>query len=332
MLGPVIVSIATAAATAALLPPATTLWETIGWWAAVLIMAQVCLLATASAGRRLLPLAALLQLSLLFPDRAPSRFRVWRALGSAAELERRVDTGAGPHARDAALMLGLVRAIAQHDPGTRGHSERVRVFVDLIAEQLRLAQHDHDRLRWVALLHDVGKLSIAPEVLTKPSGLDDDEWRRMRRHPEEGARLTAPLQPWLGSWASGVRDHHERYDGTGYPSGLSGGQISLAGRIVAVADAFETMTAPRPYRRPMSVSAARQELVRCAGTHFDGQVVRAMLNVSIGRLRRRVGVAALALQVPLIGRLANRAPAGAGQTAVAGAAVAAVAAVGLLHP
>ncbi|HWB73191.1 MAG TPA: HD-GYP domain-containing protein, partial [Egibacteraceae bacterium] len=330
---PVVVSVAAALATAALLPAVTSVWATILWWAAVLLVAQTCLLATAYAARQLLPLAVLLRMSLLFPDRAPSRFRVWRSVGSADALERRVEAGADPTgARDAALMLGLVRAVGHHDPATRGHSERVRLFVDLIAEELRLAAGDHDRLRWVALLHDVGKLSVAPEVLNKPGRLDGAEWAQVHKHPAEGARLTAPLGPWLGAWAPGVRDHHERYDGSGYPAGLGGAEISFAGRIVAVADAFETMTARRPYKRPLTVAAARRELVRCAGSHFDPQVVRALLNVSIGRLRRRVGTMALLIQIPLVGRLVDRAPAGAGQTLVAALILATLAAVGIMDP
>ena len=151
-----------------------------------------------------------------------------------------------------------------------------------------------------AMLHDIGKLTVPAEVLNKKGSLNPTEWEVIRRHPEEGARLIDPLRPWLGPWALAVEQHHERWDGSGYPHGLVGGQISLGGRIVAVADAFETMTTARPYQRPMSVTAARAELVRCAGSQFDPAVVRAFLNVSMGRCWRAVGVASLVAQFPLI--------------------------------
>ena len=112
-----------------------------------------------------------------------------------------------------------------------------------------------------------------------------------------------PLLPWLGEWGLAVEQHHERFDGTGYPHRLKGHEISLAARIVAVADAYEVMTAPRPYKRPMSVSAARQELVRVAGTQLDPVIVRAFLNVSVGRLWRTIGFGAWIAQIPQLARL-----------------------------
>src|SRR5207248_9937661 len=103
--------------------------------------------------------------------------------------------------------------------------------------------------------------------------------------PEEGAKLAAPLRAWLGEWADTIEQHHERWDGLGYPHGLRGEQISRGARIVAVADSFEVMTATRSYKRPMDVKAARQELTDGAGTQFDPAMVRAFLNISLGRMR-----------------------------------------------
>ncbi|MBJ7595736.1 MAG: HD domain-containing protein [Candidatus Dormibacteraeota bacterium] len=153
------------------------------------------------------------------------------------------------------------------------------------------------------MLHDIGKLEVPATILNKPGTPDEAEWAALHRHPEEGARLVAPLLPWLGEWGAAVEQHHERFDGTGYPHQLKGHEISLAARIVAVADAYEVMTAPRPYKRPMSVSAARQELVRVAGTQLDPVIVRAFLNVSVGRLWRTIGFGAWIAQVPQLGRI-----------------------------
>ena len=154
-------------------------------------------------------------------------------------------------------VVEMVLALSVHDKGTRGHSERVRVFTDLLAQELKIDPAGQARLRWAALLHDVGKLEVPTALLNKPGTPDADEWKVLHRHPEEGARMVAPLLPWLGEWGKAVVEHHERYDGTGYPFGLKAQEISLGARIVAVADTYEVMTAPRPYKRAMSIAAAR---------------------------------------------------------------------------
>ena len=110
---------------------------------------------------------------------------------------------------------------------------------ELIADELHLDTDQRDRLRWSALLHDIGKLAVHPDTLNKSGALSDEEWEEIRRHPLEGARITAPLAEWLGEWASTIAEHHERYDGRGYPHESDGQDISLGGRIVAVADAYD---------------------------------------------------------------------------------------------
>lgn len=259
------------------------------------------------AARRLLPLAALLNVSLLFPDKAPARFAVARRTGSPRHLqEQLLAARASGHSDDAQGMqsvIELVLALSVHDKATRGHSERVRVFADLIADELKVDESGQARLRWAALLHDVGKLEVPVALLNKPGQPDDEEWKILHRHPAEGARLVAPLLPWLGEWGRAVVEHHERYDGTGYPNRLKGTEISLAARIVAVADVYEVMTAPRPYKRAMSIAAARQELTRVAGTQLDPAVVRAFLNISVGRLWRTIGFSAWFGQIPALVRL-----------------------------
>jgi hypothetical protein len=282
----------------------------IAWWLSLSVLSLVVLVGVQRMARRLLPLAALLKLSLVFPDRAPARYKLAREVGRPKDLQRLVERAReagreGGEALAPQTVLELVAALSVHDRATRGHSERVRIFADLIAAELKLPQYDQDRLRWAALLHDVGKLNVSQTILRKPGYPTAAEWRVLKRHPADGMRLIAPIAPWLGPWAMAVEHHHERYDGAGYPSGLRGLDISLGGRIVAVADAYETMTTARPYKRPLSPAVARNELVACSGTHFDPTIVRAFLNVSLGRLWRTIGISAWISQVPLLPQIST---------------------------
>ena len=305
---PLIASVLAALAVALAFPRPSGVLPVVGWWVALMVAGTVAMVLVDRVGRRFLPLAALLRMSLVFPDHAPSRFSVAARAGSVRTLERHLAAAKEAGVRDeparvAEQIITLVGSLAMHDRRTRGHSERVRAFTDLLSEELKLSPLDRERLRWAALLHDVGKLDIAPALLNKPGAPTDAEWRELRAHPKRGAELVAPLLPWLGEWSGAIAQHHERWDGHGYPFGLQGEQIAVGARIVAVADAFEVMTAPRPYRRPVTAEAAREELASCAGQHFDPVVVRAFLNVSIGRLRKAMGPLSWAAQLPFIGML-----------------------------
>jgi hypothetical protein len=161
-------------------------------------------------------------------------------------------------------------------------------------------------------------------VLNKPGKPTESEWEALKSHPVEGARIAAPLMGWLGESGSAIAQHHERYDGAGYPNGLAGDEISLVARIVAVADSFEVMTASRTYKKPMSVPAARQELARCAGSQFSPEVVRAFFNISIGRLWWTVGPASWIALLPFLGHLQRA----GGQAVVAAKSAAVVASLG----
>lgn len=278
----------------------------IGWWLLLALVATVVAAVADRVSRELFPLAALLQLSLLFPDRAPSRWAIARRSGSVRHLRRRIDAAeAGDESRDVAdacaHVLSLVAALSRHDRCTRGHSERVRAYVDLLANELGLSPEDADRLRWAGLLHDIGKLDVPAEILNKKGRLQDWERQEIRRHPEAGLRLAAPLAGWLGPWVHAIDQHHERLDGTGYPNGLAAGEISLAARIVAVADCYDVMTSSRSYKRPVSSTAARRELERCAGPQFDPEVVTAFLRIPATRLRFVTGPLAWLAQVPFLG-------------------------------
>lgn len=290
---------------ASALPEPETAYEIAFWWIAIVSVATVAATATDRLARQLLPLTVLLRMTMLFPDAAPSRMRMARRAGNVAELRRRIrEAETGPaNARLgelAELVLSLSTALSNHDRRTRGHSERTRVYTDLIAEEMGLPAFDRDRLRWAALLHDVGKLEVPSEILNKDSSLDDDEWDLVKEHPIHGMRIVAPLIPWLGSWAETIEHHHERFDGTGYPHGLAGADIALGARIVSVADAFDVMTSGRSYQSAMTPSQARVEIIRMAGVQFDPVVARALMNVSLGKLRWTAGPLAALAQVPFI--------------------------------
>jgi hypothetical protein len=310
VLTPAVMAFAFSLLASRVVPPPHPVGAWLVWWIVLGALSLLVLVAVQRLARRLLPLAALLNLSLLFPDQAPARYKLARKVGSPRDLQRMVDEARAASAEGAEALapqtvLELVAALSVHDRATRGHSERVRIFTDMIADELKLPEADKDRLRWAALLHDVGKLNVSPSILKKPGKPTASEWVELKRHPEDGRRLVAPIGPWLGLWSLAVDHHHERYDGGGYPHGLKGTQISLAGRIVAVADSYETMTAARPYKRPLSPKAARNELVACSGAQFDPAVVRAFLSVSLGRLWRTVGVSALISQIPLLPQIGS---------------------------
>jgi HD-GYP domain-containing protein (c-di-GMP phosphodiesterase class II) len=331
--GPIAGSFAVAALLSHVLPAANSVGTRVLWIAVIIVASLVTLVALERAARQLLPLAALLNLSLTFPDKAPARFALARRTGNPrdlrASLKQARESGHEDEATRMQTVIEIVLALSVYDPASRGHSERVRVFTDLLTKELKIPESGRHRLRWAALLHDIGKLEVPLAILKKPAKPTEEEWIFLRRHPEDGARLVAPLLPWLGEWGLAVVQHHERFDGTGYPNRLKGQEISLAARIVSVADSYEVMTAPRNYKRQMSVSAARQELVRVAGTQFDPAIVRAFLNISVGRLWRTIGFGAWIAQLPTVGRLFSFGGFGgiAGSGVVTGIASAAIATV-----
>ena len=338
-LAPSVASLGTGLALAQAMEPPEGILATWGWWAGILTASFLVLFLVQRLARRLTPLAVLLSLTLTFPDRAPSRYKVARSSGNVSELKARLARNLreedGGLDRTAETILALVTALSTHDRSTRGHSERVRVFTDMLGEELNLSAVDRDRLRWAALLHDIGKLEVPAEILNKAGPLDDKEWKVIRQHPGMGVWMIGPLASWLGPFVKTIEQHHERYDGGGYPNRLRGDEISIGGRIVAVADAYETMTAARAYKKPMSAANAREELSKCAGKQFDPGVVRAMMNISLGKLWWRVGVLSWFAQIPLLGsatRLVERTGQTATTAAGAAAAAALVALAGLTVP
>lgn len=182
--------------------------------------------------------------------------------------------------RDAyAEMAGaLSNAIDFRDSYTRGHSERVAEYAVMLAKELRLPDDRVELIRYVGLLHDVGKVGIRDAIMKKPGTFTFDEYEEMKNHAKMGADMLVGMK-FLGRGQDWVRYHHERWDGKGFPEGLSGEDIPLEARILACADSFDAMTTDRPYKKRMSFDDARAEILRCSGTQFDPAIAKAMTKV-----------------------------------------------------
>jgi diguanylate cyclase (GGDEF)-like protein len=185
--------------------------------------------------------------------------------------------GRGLDASSLSTLLSLTEALDIRDAGTANHSRTVARYCVLIAERLSLEPDHVERIGMAGRLHDIGKIGVPNAVLQKPGPLGAREMAQVRTHPEIGAEVLGgegleDLRGW-------VIAHHERPDGKGYPNGLTDGQIPLEAKIIAVADAFEAMTADRVYRTGIGHKAARAELLRCAGTQFDARVIAAFMAV-----------------------------------------------------
>ncbi len=173
-------------------------------------------------------------------------------------------------------MMALARSVEEKDPTTEGHCSRIERLSILTGERLGLSGEQLVALSYGAYLHDIGKVKVPDEILTKAAGLTDDEWREMVKHPDHGAEMMGE-KDYLGGAAEMVRAHHERYDGTGYPHGLKGEEIPIGARVIAVVDAFDAITSVRPYQKAQAKRDAIRELRRSAGSHFDPRVVRAFI-------------------------------------------------------
>jgi HD-GYP domain-containing protein (c-di-GMP phosphodiesterase class II) len=190
-----------------------------------------------------------------------------------------------------ATVSSLSSAIDEKDPHTEGHSKRVTELSLDIAKKLKLSEKDRNILELTARLHDLGKIGVSEAILGKPGKLNDEEWKIMKAHPLKGVKILQPAEDIKETLSAirearllipkedmkkiipGIKHHHERYDGKGYPDGLQGEEIPLMARIIAVADAFDAMTSSRPYRGAMSESEAIDELVKNAGYQHDPNIV-----------------------------------------------------------
>jgi two-component system, response regulator RpfG len=181
--------------------------------------------------------------------------------------------------RERETLSRLARAIEYRDNGTSAYLERMSHVAGLIAEGLGMSEDEVRLIELAAPLHDIGKIAIPDEVLMKPGPLDDQQLSIMRRHPRIGHELLNGSQNrFIQAGAIIALRHHERYDGSGYPDGLSGTEIPIEARIVAVADVFDALISLRPYKAPWSVDSAIDYLVEQSGKLFDPQCVQALMN------------------------------------------------------
>jgi len=173
----------------------------------------------------------------------------------------------------------LAQAIDARDHYTHSHSENVAKYAVVIAEEMGLSVKDTELLRDACELHDLGKIGVEDRILSKPSSLTPEEFEEIKRHPTTGAQILEPLA-FLGGVVDLVKQHHEHYNGTGYPQGLRGDEILPGARIIHVADAYEAMTSARSYRKiPLSREAAVAEIKKNTGTQFDPKVVESFLKI-----------------------------------------------------
>lgn len=188
--------------------------------------------------------------------------------GSNAELELAYDT----------TLEGWSRALDLRDNETEGHTQRVTQLALQLGRKLGLAEAELTQVRRGALLHDIGKMGIPDQILLKPGTLTESEWEVMRMHPVYAYEMLRPIA-YLKRALFIPYEHHEKWDGSGYPRGLRGNEISLAARIFAVADVWDAITSKRPYREPMTREEAREHIIANRGTHFDPYIVDIFLEM-----------------------------------------------------
>ena len=169
-------------------------------------------------------------------------------------------------------LIMLANAIEVRDPYTRGHVERVMNYAQTIAEYLGWSAEEINNLRFGSILHDIGKIHISEEILTKAGPLTDEEWIEIKKHPEVGAELIKDIH-YLASAIPVILYHHERWNGSGYPHGLKGEKIPVIARIVAIADSFDAMTTERPYRKELTPEQAFNEVVSGSAVQYDPLIV-----------------------------------------------------------
>lgn len=186
------------------------------------------------------------------------------------------------------LLMSMIQILELYDLYTKGHSENVAYLSALIAEKMHLSTKLINRIYWAGLVHDIGKLLVPTQVLNKESKLTPNEFEMIKMHPIWGAKVLQTSNQ-LEDVSKYVLYHHERFDGGGYPDGISDKTIPLPSRIISVADAFDAMTSERSYRKPLTIEDAREEVLKNAGSQFDPDVVRVFLELDHHQLRNHGG-------------------------------------------
>ncbi|NLI91459.1 MAG: HD-GYP domain-containing protein [Peptococcaceae bacterium] len=176
------------------------------------------------------------------------------------------------------IINSLMAALAERDYITQGHARRLLDKCVKVGRRKNLSPGMLTALALLSQVHDLGKVGIPDSILFKPAPLTEEEWKIMRQHPEKGYRI-AVVSPDLSEIADLILKHHERWDGKGYPLGLRGEDIPVECRILSVVDSYDAMISERPYSKPKSKEEALQELIRCAGTQFDPEIVRLFTEV-----------------------------------------------------
>lgn len=175
-------------------------------------------------------------------------------------------------------VMSLVNAIEAKDAYTSGHCQRVMEISCEIATKMNFSEEDIMNLRYAALLHDIGKIGVSASILNKTGRLTYEEFEEIKRHPRISYNILKDVE-FLGEGLRGILEHHEKYDGTGYPIGLYGVDISVYGRILCIADAFDAMTSDRTYRKGMSMECAIAEIKNCKGTQFDPEIAEVFIEM-----------------------------------------------------
>jgi putative nucleotidyltransferase with HDIG domain len=180
-------------------------------------------------------------------------------------------------------LLGLAEAIEAKDPYTKGHCGRVAAYAMALARECHYPEQELEALEFAAFLHDIGKIGVRDAVLLKPGALDGEEWKHMKIHPEVGYEIASKIDILRPTMAA-IRNHHERWDGSGYPDGLAGEDIPLSARIVCLADAFDAMASDRPYKRAFTIDECLDNIRRSRGVQFDPMLADLFVERRIGEL------------------------------------------------
>ena len=175
-------------------------------------------------------------------------------------------------------LVALIRALDAREKEVGSHSERVMAYACLLAETAGISKEECVIIGKGALLHDIGKIGVSDNILLKPAKLDEEEWKVMRTHPTIGYDILSGIRYFSGA-ADLVLNHHERWDGTGYPKGLGGEAIPMSARIFSLVDTLDAMTSDRPYRKALTFQAVLDEVVRCCGEQFDPRLVDVFLSI-----------------------------------------------------